>query len=217
MRRALLMIFGTAGFLGLITSPALAAASAPDQKSHVRASAPVNLALPSKKAGCGGATALGGGAQRIPIKVTTAEGQVGEVVNVCISGMGPFPFEIDTGSAQSGIDSRLAAQLHLADVGPPLTYDGVGCTGTAQQVMVPSWSLGGVPLAAQPVIADIQPGLGGSGEPVGLLGSDVLNRFGAVRLDLTRRRLPWGEAKGPTLLQREQRSMALPVLHPLPS
>jgi Aspartyl protease len=197
MRRALLMIGGTAGFLGLITSPAMAAASATDQKSHVHASAPVNLALPSKKAGCGGASALGGGAQRIPIKVTTAEGQVGEVVNVCISGMGPFPFEIDTGSPQSGIDTHLAAQLHLADVGPPLTYEGVGCTGTAQQVMVPSWSLGGVPLAAQPVIADIQPGLGGSGEPVGLLGSDVLNRFGAVRLDFNAKTLTLEGSEGP--------------------
>ena len=98
---------------------------------------------------------------------------MGEIVNICIGGMGPFPFEIDTGSAQSGIDTHLAAQLHLADIGPPLTYDGVGCTGTAQQVMIPSWSLGGVPLAAQPVIADIQPGLGAAGEPVGLLGSDV--------------------------------------------
>jgi hypothetical protein len=140
---------------------------------------------------------LGGGAQRIPIKVTTAEGQVGEVVNVCISGMGPFPFEIDTGSAQSGIDTHLATQLHLADLGSPLTYDGIGCIGTAQLVIVPSWSLGGVPLAAQPLLADIQPGLGEAGEPVGLLGSDVLNRFGAVRLDFKAKTLTLEGSEGP--------------------
>lgn len=197
MRRAVLIMSATAGFLGLSTSPALGAVSTTGQKSHVHVSPSVNLAIPSKKAGCGGATALGGGAQRIPIKVTTAEGQVGEVVNVCISGMGPFPFEIDTGSAQSGIDTHLAAQLHLADLGSPLTYAGIGCTGTAQQVMVPSWSLGGVPLAAQPVIADIQPGLGAAGEPVGLLGSDVLNRFGAVRLDFKAQTLTVEGAQGP--------------------
>jgi len=192
------VVFGvTAVLLFLTASSALASVEKAVPHSHLHVEPPVNLALPSKKAGCGGATSLGGGAQRVPIKVTTAEGQVGEVVNVCISGKGPFPFEIDTGSAQSGIDTHLAARLHLADLGSPLTYDGVGCTGRAQLVIVPSWSVAGVPLAAQPLLSDIQPGLGGAGEPVGLLGSDVLDRFGAVRLDFKSKTLTLEGSEGP--------------------
>jgi len=40
-----------------------------------------------------------------------------------------------------------------------------------------------VPLAAQELTAATLPQMGGKGEPDGLLGSDVLSRFGAVRID----------------------------------
>ena len=46
-----------------------------------------------------------------------------------------------------------------------------------------AWSLDGVTLAAQQLTAATLPQMGGKGEPVGLLGSDVLSRFGAVRID----------------------------------
>ena len=46
-----------------------------------------------------------------------------------------------------------------------------------------SWSLDGVGLAPQQLTAATLPQIGGKGEPVGLLGSDVLARFGAVRID----------------------------------
>ena len=44
--------------------------------SHVHVEPLVNFALPPATAGCGGATALGGGAERIPITVSTVAGQV---------------------------------------------------------------------------------------------------------------------------------------------
>ena len=69
----------------------------------------VNFALPPASEGCAGAVALGGGAQKVPITVSTVAGQVAEAVNVCIAGKGPYPFALDTGDGDSLIDARLAA------------------------------------------------------------------------------------------------------------
>jgi hypothetical protein len=49
---------------------------------------------------------LGGGAERIPITVSTVAGQVAELVNVCIGGKGPYPFVVDTGAGESFIDGQ---------------------------------------------------------------------------------------------------------------
>ena len=46
-----------------------------------------------------------------------------------------------------------------------------------------SWSIDGVALEPQQLTAATLPQIGGKGEPDGLLGSDVLARFGAVRID----------------------------------
>ncbi len=48
---------------------------------------------------------------------------------------------------------------------------------------VDAWSLDGIDLAPQQLTAATLPQMGGKGEPDGLLGSDVLSRFGAVRID----------------------------------
>jgi hypothetical protein len=164
---------------------------------HIRVEPIVNFALPSTAAGCGGATALGGGAERIPITVSTVAGQVAELVNVCIGGSGPYPFVLDSGAGESIIDRHLATQLHLAHDGSSTEFEGVGCVGTAQPVGVTSWSVAGVPLAPQSLTAATLPDFGGTGQPVGLLGSDVLSRFGAVRLDFTAQTLTFGGPQGP--------------------
>src|SRR6185437_3966974 len=67
--------------------------------------------------------------------------------------------------------------------GQPTEFAGVNCTGTARPVTVGQWSLEGVNLASQDLTSATLPEIGGRGEPVGLLGSDVLARFGAVRID----------------------------------
>ncbi len=164
---------------------------------HIRVEPIVNFALPSTAAGCGGATALGGGAERIPITVSTVAGQVSEMVNVCLGGSGPYPFVLDSGAGESIIDRHLAAQLHLAHDGSSTEFAGVGCIGTAQPVGVTSWSVAGVPLAPESMAAATLPDFGGAGEPVGLLGSDVLSRFGAVRLDFKAQTLTFGDPEGP--------------------
>jgi gag-polyprotein putative aspartyl protease/Aspartyl protease len=164
---------------------------------HVRVEPMVNFALPPTTAGCGGATALAGGANRIPITVSTVAGQVSEMVNVCIAGRGPYPFVLDSGAGESIIDRGLASQLQLDHDGPSTEFGGVGCTGRAQPVSVTSWSVAGVPLDPQEVTAATLPDFGGPGQAVGLLGSDVLSRFGAVRLDFTAQTLTFGGVEGP--------------------
>lgn len=156
----------------------------------------VNFALPSTAAGCGGSTSLGGGAERIPLKVSTVAGQVAETLNVCIGGKGPYPFVLDSGAGQSTIDAHLAHTLDLPHAGAAEQFAGVGCIGTAQPVSVTQWSVAGVPLSAQQLTAASLPGIGRKGEPVGLLGSDVLSRFGAVRLDFKAQTLTFPGLEG---------------------
>jgi hypothetical protein len=174
---------------GLLLVVALAAcggggggsAAPPAPRVHVEPE--VTFALPPASDGCTAATALPGGATRVPIEVSTVAGQVAELVNVCIGAQGPFPFVLDSGAGQSTIDAHLARRLHLASAGQPTAFTGVNCTGTARPVSVGQWSLEGVNLAPQELTSATLPQIGGKGEPAGLLGSDVLARFGAVRID----------------------------------
>jgi Aspartyl protease len=143
----------------------------------------VMFGLPPASLGCNGAVALPGSATRLPLTVSTVAGQVAESVNVCIEGQGPYPFVLDSGAGESTIDANLATRLHLASAGPASQFAGVGCTGTAQPVSVTAWNVEGFALAPQQLTAATLPEIGGKGEPMGLLGSDVLSRFGAIRID----------------------------------
>jgi hypothetical protein len=143
----------------------------------------VTFALPPATAGCAAATTLPGGGARVPMTVSKVAGQVAELVNVCIGGRGPYAFVLDTGAGESTIDAGLARRLHLPVAGQSTLFAGVGCTGTAQPVSVGAWSLDGVELLPQDLTSATLPQIGGRREPVGLLGSDVLARFGSVRVD----------------------------------
>jgi hypothetical protein len=151
--------------------------------AHVHVEPQVTFALPPVATGCTGATAQAGGGEKVPLTVSVVAGQVAETADVCIGGQGPFPFVLDTGAGQSTIDAGLAHRLHLAAAGAPSEFSGVGCTGTAQPVSAGFWSLDGVPLVSQQLTAATLPQMGGKGQPDGLLGSDVLSRFGGVRID----------------------------------
>jgi hypothetical protein len=167
--------------------------------SRVHVEPEPNFALPPSSLGCQGALALPGGATRLPMTVSTVAGQVAESVNVCIDGQGPYPFVLDSGAGESTIDAHLAQRLHLAKAGEAGLFAGVGCTGTAQPVSVGSWNVEGFALAPQQLTAATLPEIGGKGEPMGLLGSDVLSRFGAVRIDFTAGALVLPGAQGQPL------------------
>jgi hypothetical protein len=108
---------------------------------------------------------------------------------VCIGGQGPYPFAIASGTGTSVVTPSLASALQLAATGSRLALRGVTCTTTAPLVRVPSWSLGPLSLAGQDVVVASVPTLGLAYPPVGLIGSDVLSRFGAVRIDYQGERL----------------------------
>jgi Aspartyl protease len=161
----------------------------------------VTFALPPAGSGCTGVTAQPGGGERVPMTVSVVAGQVAESVDVCIGSQGPYPFILDTGAGQSTIDAGLAHRLHLATAGAAGEFAGVGCTGTARPVSVEAWSLDGIDLAAQNLTAATLPQLGGKDEPDGLLGSDVLSRFGAVRIDFDAGALFFPGSEGAPLAQ----------------
>jgi predicted aspartyl protease len=118
-------------------------------------------------------------AATVPIKIFRGRGAVAAVALVRIHGR-LFPFIIDTGAQKTLVDVALARQLHLKTVGKPIKLSGVGCTETASKVRLSNWSVGGQPL---PTIVATSSSLAGIGVPAGLLGSDVLSRFGAVTID----------------------------------
>jgi len=182
-RRGLLVAAMAAIAVAVLALAVAAAVNTPGTPPSVHVEPEVTFKLPPPASGCTGATALPGGTTRVPLTVSTVAGQVAETVDVCIGAQGPYPFVLDSGAGQTTIDAGLAKRLHLASAGPASLFAGVGCTGTARPVAVGSWSLDGVALAPQQLTAATLPQIGGKGEPVGLVGSDVLARFGAVRVD----------------------------------
>lgn len=119
------------------------------------------------------------GSQRVPITVIRNGAATLAVVPVTIDGLGPKRFALDTGSSNSVVDRNVAQQLSLRPVGRPRNASGVSCSAMSQPVHVASWRVGAVALPTQNVdsIALPVPGLDG------LLGSDVLYRFGTVTID----------------------------------
>lgn len=124
----------------------------------------------------------------VPVRVVrNATAGVIIVAGVCVNGHGPFSFLVDTGASTTTIDSRVAALLHLRPLGT-VPLSGFGCDRTASFAKVSSLSVDGLSLEPQvvlvgPLRSPLVPALGG------LLGSDVLSRFGAVRIDFRADRL----------------------------
>lgn len=135
------------------------------------------------------------GEQTVTIQVVATPGkekrQALALVPVYIDGQGPLPFAVDTGASRSLIAAALARRLGLPDRGSAGELYGITGGTTAQNVMVASWRAGNVTLPPQIIAAVGQPGgpahpqqqpHGVSG-PVGLLGSDVLSRYGKIAID----------------------------------
>ena len=150
--------------------------------------------------GCRGLVNEQDGSTSIRMRVGRAGAEAVETVNVCFGSKGPFAFIVDTGAATTTVDSSLAKKLHLPWSGPSSGSSGAGCTSTSRPAAVKSWAVGGLWLDPQSVQVQSMPGFGGTGNAWGLLGSDVWNRFGALRLDFLHQRLivPGSEGRPPT-------------------
>jgi hypothetical protein len=116
-------------------------------------------------------------------------------VAVCIGESGPYPFVVDTGSTRSIVASGLASSLHLKEAGT-IALGGSGCATTGSLVQTPVLHLQAVALAPQQMVsANLSSWSGKSVD--GVLGSDILGRFGAIKLDLTKHTLTFVGAEGP--------------------
>lgn len=144
--------------------------------------------LPSLAKSCASGVASAGG-QAIPFAETKADGASLAVVAVCLDGHGPYPFELATGAGTSVVTPALAGTLGLKATAPQTAVRGVTCAAAAAPTTVGSLSVGGVRLAGQQLLEAAVPSFGMSPAPEGIIGSDVLSRFLAVRIDYRAKKL----------------------------
>jgi predicted aspartyl protease len=161
------------------------------------AGAATHLRLPSTKGGCRTSTPTPGQATAVPLAVSREKGAVIALVSLCIDGKGPFPFVLDSGSSSSSVDSQVVRALHLPAAGKTTKESGASCTTTTRPVKLASWSIGSMALQGQTVESSTIPNFGLHKAPAGLLGSDVLSRFGAVRIDYQGQKLLLPGSEGP--------------------
>ena len=185
-------------FLAIITALVLVAGIVTAATHHDAAGSPwAALAHPS--AACRTASPEVTGTRRLPLHVVTSPFR-SALVDVCIDGKGPFPFKLDTGAAQTVLDTSLVAALGLARTGPAFAATGVQCQASSQPIRIDNWSAGGLTLDPQPAVTVRLDGAGGgSGRFAGLFGEDVLSRFGAVRIDLGSQALTVASGEGAPL------------------
>jgi hypothetical protein len=151
-------------------------------------------------AGCPRSQLGVGGPSVLPIKIVQLGKGAVVLANVCVDGVGPFPFVVDSGSALSVIDTQLSKRFHLHQVGAPEKAAGIGCSATVVPKQVSSWSLGSLALRSQAVLSASLPNLDARQPLDGVIGSDVLSRFGAVRIDYRTQTMSLGgpESVSPT-------------------
>jgi hypothetical protein len=136
---------------------------------------------PSLTKGCGSPVPSTGN-QVIPFaSVSTSAGSLATVA-VCVNGHGPYPFIVSTGTGTSVISPSLASTLGLTE-GASSDVRGATCVTSAPTAPVQSLSMGGVALAPQSLVVATVPEYGPGPPADGMVGSDILMRFGAVRLD----------------------------------
>jgi hypothetical protein len=125
----------------------------------------------------------------VPVQVMTSQGETMVLVPVKINGHGPYEFVLDTGASSSTISRSLMRRLHLPRTGGTAHVRGVTGDTVVPLVTVSRWTLGGQRLHGRSLpVLDLGGDFGG-GQVSGLLGSDELRRFGAVRLDYAHERL----------------------------
>jgi predicted aspartyl protease len=125
----------------------------------------------------------------VRIQVITTQGETMVLVPVKVNGHGPYDFVLDTGASSSTVSRSLVRRLHLARNGSTAHVRGVAGATVVPLVTVGRWTVGGQRLHGRSLPVIDLGGDFGTGQVSGLLGSDELRRFGAVRLDYKNERL----------------------------
>jgi len=169
--------------------PLLSSSGRPQSGVRHRVISLHGLRVPTFPPGCTTEAPTTGSVTSVPMQILRSGPLTFEYVPVCLNGHGPYPFILDTGDSLSTIDTALARTLQLPSAGPPGLGAGANCDARTQPVFVAQWSLGSLPLDPQVAQAIGIPDFGVTDAPAGLLGSDVLSRFGSARLDFMSRQL----------------------------
>ena len=125
----------------------------------------------------------------VPLKVITSGRETMVLVPVRVNGRGPYDFVLDTGASSSTVSQSLMRRLRLPRTGDTAHVRGVAGDTVVPVVTVRRWTLGGQRLRGRELPVLDLGGDFGAGQVNGLLGSDELRRFGAVRLDYKNRKL----------------------------
>jgi hypothetical protein len=128
--------------------------------------------------------------QIVPVAVVRGPDEsVMLLVPVFIRDQGPFPFALDTGASKSVIDSGLVEQLGLDLTGEAQRALGVGGAIETELLEVEQWMVGEVQLDPATVATIDLPESERRGGIQGLLGSDILSRYGTITIDFDDGRL----------------------------
>jgi predicted aspartyl protease len=189
---------------GTTSTTAPSSSSTTEKASSASGPAPGHRPLfPTLAKGCRAGQPPKDTATAVPMFVAKGKGRVIALVPVCVNGRGPYPFILDTGNTGTTFDSALATSLHLHTAGST-DGQGVGCAVHGSTTTVAHWSLGDVTLSSEKVQVVKMPGFGvGRGQPAGSLGSDILDRFGAVRIGYRDQRLTVPGPEGPAISARK--------------
>ncbi len=125
----------------------------------------------------------------MPLKVITSSTAAVAIVRVRINGSAALPFLVDTGASRSVLARSVARRLGISTSGSQ-RVQGVACSARAQGAVVSRWSVGNVQLPAERV--EVVPLAVGGGQLAGLIGSDVLSKFGAIAINYASARLELG-------------------------
>jgi len=156
----------------------------------------VGTGLPSLTKSCASGLSQVG-TQQVPISEETTKAGPVVVVTICIDRKGPYPFAVSTGAGASVISPALQRSLKLQTASAPVAIRGATCTSEAPAVAVQSLTLAGISLAPQHLLVASVPAFG-TGQPSdGVIGSDVLSRFGAVRIDYRSKTLTLARSEEP--------------------
>lgn len=125
-----------------------------------------------------------GNGQSTSVKILRGGGGTAMVlVPVTIDGHGPYDFALDTGAGITLIDTELADNLRLPVTGDSAQVSGVGGTQQVTPVHITTWNAGKISLPAADVGKTSLSSFKRESNVRGLLGSDILSRFGRITIN----------------------------------